>query len=145
MINLLITNSKTQKMEAWKIVESVYPDLAERIPHYEAYRQKLFTKARIVCAEDNGSLQGLIAFYCNDSESKTAYITQIAVKKCSQNMGIGGLLMAKCEEISRQNGMEHLRLEVRNDNMNAIRFYQKHGLQFEKKASEKSTYMLKSL
>lgn len=53
--------------------------------------------------------------------------------------------MRKCEEMSLQNGMVYLRLEVRNDNLNAIHFYQKHGLQYEKRATEKSIYMAKSL
>lgn len=145
MISVYTAQTALQKEAAWRVVVDVYPNMESIIPNHVAYRDKVLSKAQIICAESDGKLVGMVAFYCNDLESKTAYITQIAVKKNAQGAGIGGLLMRKCEEVSRQNGMVYLRLEVRNDNLNAIKFYQKHDLQYEKSASEKSIYMMKSL
>lgn len=143
-MKVIIAKDNIQKEEAWKVVENVYPNIESRIPNHLRYRDKILSKAQILCAENDGRTAGMVAFYCNDFDSKVAYITQIAVMKSSQNKGVGGLLISKCEELSIQNGMLFLRLEVRKENLNAIKFYLKHGFEFEKEASGNSWYMKKS-
>ena len=51
----------------------------------------------------------------------------IAVKPCYQGQGYAFELIGKAEEISRQDGMKAMRLEVRQDNSRAIHFYLKNG------------------
>ena len=112
MIRVLTAEDNSQKEAAWSLFEEVYPDFESRVPFYSEYKEKVLSKALILYGEVDGSIKGVIAFYCNDSGSRTAYITQIALKEASRRLGIGGILLGKCEEISLQKGMRYLRLEV---------------------------------
>ena len=145
MMNLVVANDYARKEDAWIILGDVYPNFESRHPNQNDYKRKLFDKACIICADTDGLIEGMVAFYCNDTVGKVAYISQIAVKSSARGKGLGGALLEKCEKVSRKNGMDYLRLEVRNENKRAIRFYEYHGLRFEKKASENSIYMIKSL
>lgn len=51
----------------------------------------------------------------------------ISVKKQYWNVGIGSRLMEKLIEYAKANEIEILELEVREDNINAIRLYEKFG------------------
>lgn len=90
-------------------------------------------------------IKGVAAFYCNDHQTKTAYLTLIAVKKKYQLQHIGRRLLRECEEISLLSGMCFLKLEVLERNYNAIQFYCKNGFNKTEKCSESSFYMVKRL
>lgn len=51
----------------------------------------------------------------------------ITVLKREWNRGVGSLLMARLIEYARSAGIEIVNLEVRSDNANAIRLYEKFG------------------
>lgn len=88
---------------------------------------------------------GYVALYANDLQSKTAYITLIAVREDSQKSGVGSSLIAWCENTASKRGMKLLRLEVDKTNAKARTFYEKHGFCYEEEQKKDSLYMRKSL
>ncbi|MDC7288934.1 GNAT family N-acetyltransferase [Blautia schinkii] len=69
----------------------------------------------------NGSLSGLPRRMSHRAE------LGLTVKKDYWNLGIGSMLMKKLIEYAKENGIEIINLEVRNDNLNAIHLYEKFG------------------
>jgi ribosomal protein S18 acetylase RimI-like enzyme len=61
------------------------------------------------------------------SNSRAARLYSLAVEPRSTGGGIGSRLLAAAEAAARDRGAETLRLEVRADNMDAVRFYSRHG------------------
>lgn len=92
---------------------------------YHGLLQKLHQKGKCIFAY-NGQILGYCAFYANDSEQKTAYISLVAVTPGCQKMHVGTRLLHKSFEIMKSYGMEFCLLEVRKNNINAIRFYDKN-------------------
>ena len=92
---------------------------------YSNLLEKIHQKGKFIFAYDGNSL-GYCAFYANDAEKRTAYISLIAVLPKYQKMHIGTKLLKESLEIMRTYGMEHCMLEVRKNNKNAIQFYKKN-------------------
>lgn len=86
---------------------------------------------------------GYLAFYANDSNTRVAFITLLAVKCEYQNLHIGKELLITCESFSKIKGMEQIKLEVQNKNLNAIRFYKNNGYKYDGICSNASQYMKK--
>lgn len=61
------------------------------------------------------------------SNSRSARVYSLAVSAVARGMGIGRRMMAKAEREARLRGCDRMRLEVRMDNIPAIRFYEKLG------------------
>lgn len=121
------------------------PTVSSIVGSLDEYSNKLFKNAEtIVFVEDNKVL-GFASFYCNNMDTKVAYLSQIAVRPECGSMGIGTLLIKECERISKENGMKKLRLEVYNDNIVGNNFYKKNNYTYESDVSDKSKYMIKNL
>ena len=126
-------------------ISDANPSLIEKISNMNEYANKLFDKAETYVSFAESKTLGLISFYANDKKSKISYITQIAVKKYAQNMHIGKQLLNICFQVSKRNEMHKVKLEVKKNNKNAIRFYKKKGFEFCGEASIESFYMIKKL
>jgi [ribosomal protein S18]-alanine N-acetyltransferase len=61
------------------------------------------------------------------SNSRIARLYSLAVSASARGRGLGERLLSACETESRQRGCSHLRLEVRADNMAALRLYDRRG------------------
>lgn len=109
---------------------------------YQGLLEKLGTHGQVAFAY-NGSILGYVAFYAN--QTAYAYISLIAVNPEQQNMHIGKQLLAYCESIAQENGIEMIQLEVRKDNQNAICFYHRNGFVWIQDKDEDSCYMKKQL
>lgn len=107
---------------------------------YSEITDKLIKNAKILVAYDEEIL-GYNAFYCNNSVTKTAYISLIAVDSTKQNKHIGQALLKVCEDICVSNGMLYLDLEVRKNNNNAIRFYENN--KFYITEEKEDSYMMR--
>ncbi len=110
-----------------KKFDCIFPHLKEKIDSYEVYSKKLEKYASVVISKINGELCGLLVYYANNMESRTAYISLIGVLPDFQGRRLGNKLLDYCIENSRLNGMSKLELEVDLDNDNAISFYRKNG------------------
>lgn len=88
---------------------------------------------------------GYVAFYANDTKSKTAYITSIGVLKQYRGHQLGQILLETCFHISIESGMEQIRLQVLKTNKTAIHFYTKNGFTIESINSDGTFFMRRPL
>jgi len=102
------------------------PPLSGRV-EIAAYASKLVANAVRFEAWAAGRLVGLIAVYCNDPASETAYVSSVSVLQDQAGRGIASTLMSKCIEHVARMGMRCIRLEVSLDNEPARRLYERHG------------------
>lgn len=86
---------------------------------------------------------GFFSFYCNDAESKTAYITSLALKD-----ELGFLkgktlirLLTKGFAMGKEADMKSVRLEVEKDNKKAIKLYEHFGFKVVPSEKEETYYM----
>jgi len=65
---------------------------------------------------------GLIVFRESDDSFEV-----LAIKASRKNEGIGSALLSEVEDIARQRSIRCIGLSTTNDNLDALRFYQKRG------------------
>lgn len=91
------------------------------------YLKKLGEKAELLVHYDAGICKGLVAYYCNDAASRTAFISLLLVDPSSRRTGVGKILFATVLEMIRQRSFERCRLAVDKHNFAALRFYERLG------------------
>lgn len=91
------------------------------------YAKKIVSKTMRFEAWAGGTLVGLVAAYCNDQESRTAYITSVSVLKEWTGKGVAAHLVGQCVEHAKSMGMRQISLEVAEYNTPAIKLYEKSG------------------
>lgn len=106
---------------------------------------KFFKNGKVFIIKKNNTITAFSAFYANDILTKIAYISFFAVKKEYSNQGVGTFMMNKVCELSKQYGMEKIKLEVHENNYIAINFYKKNGFNTTFEKSPKGFYMIKAL
>lgn len=106
--------------------EEFHPPLSCRV-NLEGYSEKLATHAINFFLCDNGRDIGHVAFYCNNSECNSAFISSIAVIPEFHGSGAASHLLQMVLHRCRERGIGVLRLEVDAENAKAICFYRKHG------------------
>ena len=73
------------------------------------------------------NLAGFVSFYCNNEESKEAFITLVLVDESYRGMSIAQKLIIKVIDIIKEQGFLKCNLEVKADNVNATKLYSKIG------------------
>ena len=73
------------------------------------------------------NLAGFVSFYCNNEESKEAFITLVLVDESYRGMSIAQKLIIEVIDIIKEQGFLKCGLEVKADNLNAIKLYSKIG------------------
>lgn len=112
--------------------------------HIEAYVNKIFTNANLIFIQNEGVLNAFIAYYDNDPENITAYLTMLAVSENVQGTGIGTILLkASIEDLERK-GFKKYKLEVKRQNIKARKFYKSFGFKVIDE-NESSIFMIKQL
>lgn len=109
--------------------------------NFEELIDKISCNANVISACINGQVAGYCAYYMNDFESREAYITLIAVDENFQSNHLGTVLLDYVKASAVINGFSVIRLEIHNDNINAIRFYEHNHFVAERGASNHSKYM----
>ncbi len=102
------------------------PPLGQRV-HIADYGKKIAENCVTFEAWDGGSLVGLIAAYFNDINNYTGFITSVSVLKEHVGRGIGSKLLEQCFEHAQEHYFREIKLEVFNQNKNAILLYQRSG------------------
>lgn len=125
--------------------DCIFPHLKEKVYSYEEYSKKLSTYALCFECKIDGETAGILIFYANDATTNTAYISLIGVLPQWQGKKIGKKLLDYCILIARDKNMVSLKLEVDNDNISAIKFYQKNGFVFCGNKSNSSIQMIKNI
>ena len=83
----------------------------------EGYLGKHGASAEILSDCAGERCRGVVAFYCNDTITRQAYITLVVVDPGHRGSGLGGALVGAVLDIARRRGFTSCRLEVakRND------------------------------
>lgn len=110
----------------------------------EEVASKFASFAKVLLLTINETEVGFAAFYCNDLDSKAAYLSMIAVNPDYKRQGFGIELLRKMEKISKEEGMLLIRLEVSKQNIAAQSFYKNAGYYFIEE-NDTSIFMEKSL
>lgn len=91
----------------------------------EQYSEKIFNKAVRFEAFDGSTLIGLIAMYIDINE-KTSYITNVSVDTDYKGRNVGSTLINEAKKYALNKNIKKIELEVYQENINAINFYNKH-------------------
>jgi ribosomal protein S18 acetylase RimI-like enzyme len=102
------------------------PALSTRV-QIPQYAGKLIAHAARFEAWQEGTLVGLIAAYCDDRQSRRAYISSVSVLAESRRRGLGACLLERCLDYLRGHEFMHVELQVDSKNDNAIRLYERYG------------------
>lgn len=125
-------DTTSDKRQIDSIIRSCDNAFAEPVSEREIYAellQKISKNGIFVFAYQENPI-AYCAFYANNMDTKTAYISLIAVNPEYQHLHIGKKLLNHCFEIARMYGMRACSLEVKKNNFSAIRFYQANGFVF---------------
>ncbi len=115
------------------------PRLSSRVAISE-YVEKLFRSAERFELWIEDDLVGLVAAYVNDPSRQNAYITSVSVLAPWQGAGLAGKLLSFCVEHITRAAFSSIRLEVAQDNISAIRLYER--LRFKIIESNRSTLIM---
>lgn len=91
------------------------------------YARKIHKHGKSLAYMDNGKVVGLALYYDNNQQSKTAYLSMIAVLKEYQGRGIASILLDAFLRSSRHSGMLTAELFTHRANTYAINLYEKFG------------------
>lgn len=105
---------------------SFVPPLSTRV-EINVYAKKIAGKAERFEAWDDGKLVGLLAVYCNDEGTRSAFITSVSVLPAWSGNGIATRLVDQCVEHSHASGIRQINLEVASGNDPAVHLYTKRG------------------
>lgn len=89
----------------------------------QVYLKKLDAHAEIVAESDGARCRGFVAFYCNNTVTRRAFITLVLVAPEDRATGLGRSLVTRVLDVCRQRGFSSCGLEVRADNAPAIALY----------------------
>lgn len=103
-----------------------------------AHKFQEFAHFAVACREDEAA--GFIAYYCNNEESKSGYLSMIIVRSTYQHQGIGSTLLRYMIDMCRQKGYTNIRSEVNINNNKSVSFFQNNGFYLLGKAGENSVY-----
>lgn len=73
-------------------------------------------------AVDGGEIVGVVTYFLHQDECEI-----VSLDSLREGQGIGSALMQAVEEAMRQQGVKRIWLITTNDNLHALRFYQKRG------------------
>lgn len=93
------------------------------------YISKMVRLGNVNVLTSGDNLLGMIGFYANNHETKTAYLSMLVVDSSLQGSGASNILFSLLQTAARKSGMCRLEVNVISKNERAIRYYQKHGLQ----------------
>lgn len=116
-----------EKRQAICLCGNAFPEPVHARQGFEEYFQKIDQLACFLVAKKADAIHGFSVFYMNDFDSKTAFLSMIAVAPSMQEKNAGSLLLSASEKLARDQGMECMALKVHHKNLQGIRFYQKHG------------------
>lgn len=104
------------------------PPLCSRINVHDFFF-KLQNNAHFITCMHNDRIVGLIAFYCNDFELRTSYVTFIAVLPEYRGNGIATVLLEKASKIATEKGMNKMKIDT--NNKIAYQCYLKNGFRLQ--------------
>jgi ribosomal protein S18 acetylase RimI-like enzyme len=134
----------TCKSEDWKIIYSYLkengnlfiPALEPRID-IELYAQKIAAQAQQFWLKVEDNIIGFAACYLNDQEKGIGYITSISIVQDYQGKGAGSYLLKEIIRVARNSNFKNIRLEVFEENVNAVEFYKLKNFELVEQRGDK--------
>ena len=131
-------------------VKKVLLEFNDKLPPLQGEEEYVDSVTEKIC--ENGIvycmlLKEIISFfamYVNDTVTKTAFISFIAVGIPYRGSGYGSVLLDKAVQTAKEKSMKILKLEVLKDNLIAQQFYKKHGFNVVSEG-ENSIYLEKNI
>lgn len=134
----IVSRKHLKEEDVRLLLDSLDPSFALRLQEtvdLVTYSHKLASYANFELAESRGNIVGIIAFYTN-TETSNLYIPYVCVHSAYRRKGIADALMIDlCTYADSQKA--EISLEVRKDNLSAIRLYEKFGFQVVKDSGTK--------
>jgi len=123
------TAAEQERMVSYlESVDDLFPIRLSTRVDLGRYARKLLEYGIVRAAVDErGRIVGLVAFYANDAQSQTAYLSLVVVSREAQGRGVGHGLMADALAIAARRGMRRMRLEVQRRNAKAQDLYAQLG------------------
>jgi ribosomal protein S18 acetylase RimI-like enzyme len=103
----------------------------------DTYLAKLGAMAEIVSDSIGGRCRGFVAFYCNDVDTKRAFITLVLVDPRDRGLGLGRALVAFVLAVAKHRGFRSCGLEVSKENVAAYHMYLSQGFHLVEDRGEK--------
>lgn len=136
-------NDKAEKLQAMEKCDCAFTiSVISRDDFFELF-DKIHKYAVFLSVKSNDDDAGYAAIYMNDVKTFTAYITLICISPKYQRHHLGLALMTECFTKAQLAGMKQIKLEVLNQDVNAIKFYEFCGFERVGQASEQSIFMRK--
>lgn len=110
----------------WACADAFVPSLSQRVD-IDAFAAKIVAHAERFEAWAGDDLAGLVAAYCNDVRTATAFITNVSVAEKWKGSGVASRLLQACIEHARGAGFVRIELDVDSSNAAAIALYRKFG------------------
>lgn len=120
------------------------PPLQGEEEYVDSVTEKICENGIVYCMLLKEKIIGFFAMYVNDTVTKTAFISFIAVGIPYRGSGYGSVLLDKAVQTAKENNMKILKLEVLKDNLIAQQFYKKHGFNVVSEG-ENSIYLEKNI
>jgi GNAT superfamily N-acetyltransferase len=125
---------------------------AEKIINYsllaghdiDIYIAKLLSRAEIITWIKDGEIKAFIAYYCNDPEKYSTFISMIIVEHACRGQGIASSLIEAVITISRARSFRVCGLKVHQSNHKAVQLYTALGFNLVDNSNE-YTLMEKAL
>ncbi len=126
-IHLVESSEEERILSFFNLIdEEFFPPLSARVK-LDEYSSKLSGKAVNFFLVSDAVDVGHVAFYCNNSVLKVAFISSVAVHPGFQGRGFAKILLDGALMRCREMGMDTVQLEVNEKNSKALRFYGKNG------------------
>ncbi|WP_196889369.1 GNAT family N-acetyltransferase [Aureivirga sp. CE67] len=149
MVYKVVLNNEMKQKDRKHFIEVVSEEqICRLISNYSWTKQEAeyITKANFTLlrkSEDNGTLKILTAIEQDKPEIiagvlllkveieplKLCYVKYIYVEEDHRKRGVAKLLMNKAEEIAKENEIDKIQLNVFEDNIHAIHYYEEIGYQ----------------
>lgn len=125
---LQLTIPKIEKGDLLKFLEEVNHEFSPSLDYkvvLRDYATKIQEQASVIIETDRSGICGMVVFYCNNQETKLAYISLVGVSTRARSQGIASrLVKSVCEYI---NTKEFYKIGIHSNNPSAIRIYQQLG------------------
>ena len=102
----------------------------------DQYLAKLGRQSEIVSLTDGDRCRGFIAFYCNNTTTRRAYITLMVVSPSDRRTGLGRALVMSVLSIAQGRAFRSCGLEIANRNSGSLALFLSMGFTItERRAS----------
>ncbi len=96
---------------------------------------KFIEKGNVIAIRSGAEIIAFLNVYCNDYETKNAYINNVEVYHAYRGLGLSKLLMDKAVQLCIDAGFKTITLHVARENKAAVGLYRKYGFSENEKGN----------